>query len=706
MRSVLQKNRIWVVALVLLFLHGICYMRQCESNELSQKYDTKPVSQEEYQSTWNEIENEIQIKQTFSIFSEDSLFAKRNLEKQENDFAKGQHIEVKSGNNKMFLGIIADTTLPLCMAVFMCYMVLQFQRERECGVWTVVHTLKYGRGNLAAKRCAFLLLGIAGFGMALYGQTILIAWKYFGGNVLWSRAIQSVSLFQKLPYPISLGELLAGCVLAQILGMYTIGVCLFLIFSAWRHRLFAYLTTGILIGAEWLLTLLPEQSPFVLAKYWNLYQFANMGQIMLSYRNLPLPMGKITGVIPFCIGSCLFTCIAGVVLSVYVNETLKPAFGTGRIMRKVLACTNAIRRVQMVLPQCGMELYKQLVGQKKWCVWAVFLVLCLPQPENQRIVYTEKQNLVNQFYTQFEGKELQDVSVQEYFKNQRRQNKKAEKIYADAVKSFQRNEISMDEYEEAGFQYKKNEVKQKAYRELQKENDRLLQVEKKTGQKMVYVNPMSFSRIFSNHQWKNQIKKAMLSMAVLLLLLYDVCSYEKRKGMFFGIRSTPEGLGILLRQKTWIAVGEAVLVWCVVNFSEWRTLLAPSVRAVWNAPAGSVKYLDDVSVSCSIGQICVATYGIRLVFCILFALMVLYLSGIFEGTTVMIVVLACLLLPTVGYYVGVPFMGKIAIGKCFVGYRYGNEKWYKLLLYMLALFLMCVGAVLRGIQKWYRRECE
>ena len=66
MRSVLQKNRIWVVALVLLFLHGICYMRQCESNELSQKYDTKPVSQEEYQSTWNEIENEIQIKQTFS----------------------------------------------------------------------------------------------------------------------------------------------------------------------------------------------------------------------------------------------------------------------------------------------------------------------------------------------------------------------------------------------------------------------------------------------------------------------------------------------------------------------------------------------------------------------------------------------------------------------------------------------------------------
>lgn len=702
-KRIAQKKGILIVIVALLFLHIFLLVRHINMPNMMYAIDSTQMTQKEYNASVQKREELAKQQAKFSIFAEDSSFAKISSEKERKDYADCKEICIEEGNNEVMTTLMSDTSLPYILCAFAFYLVLYFYRERDYGVWPIVYSTPRGRGKLAAKRCFILAFGIFLFGILLYFSSILTIVCILGGNVGWDRSIQSVAGFINIPQPISFWQLLIEAFGLHMIGAFCIGLVVFFIFSIWREKLFAYLTIIGVIFLEWIFMKLPLQSDLVLARYFNLYHFMDLRDVLLSYRNVAVPIIGIAGNLSFSLFTCLCTILVSIILVCFVNERQMPSYQENRIKKWCCRITAKLRILLSYLPLWGMECYKQLWGQRKWCVFVILFIICCRQQTSSMYVQSPEQEFVNQFYEQYEGS-IDDPETIKALNEIRLENRSIMDEYQVALSDLKKGKIAQNEFEKVSNCYGVKETQIKGYKILQSETKRLQKVGKRQNKTMHYVKQQDYETVFSRSYWNSHNKTAVLALLALVLFLFDSFSYENKVGMQTNLNSTPLGQLGILRMKVKLAVFYGSAVWGIVYISQWYYHFGENGLVGLQAPVQSLKCLQYVTWNCTILQFMVFLAVYQMMFCILVALLVLGISMLLKPVLSILFTVCMFVLPSVLYIMGVEVMGRFAICKCLVVYWYICDRWIKLAVYLFAIFSMLCLTLFLGNRKWKHKK--
>ena len=102
-----------------------------------------------------------------SVFSGQSGFSAKNIEKTDQDFPT--QVRLRLDNNLALEHLVSDQLGTSCLLVYVLAVVLAFLDERRRGLWTLIHAAPRGRAGLALCRAGILLLAAALGTLVIFG---------------------------------------------------------------------------------------------------------------------------------------------------------------------------------------------------------------------------------------------------------------------------------------------------------------------------------------------------------------------------------------------------------------------------------------------------------------------------------------------------------------------------------------------------------
>ena len=168
---------------------------------------------------------------TLSIFMDSSAgkFHAENVKKTDRDFPRSTDVSLTLTETAGLENFLQDGVLSVCILLWMLVTVLRLTEERRSSLRYLVFGSPRGRTWLALRRVGILGLSAA-LGTALLMLTGLVTDSLlYGGLGDLSAAAQSSEIFQNFPYPLTLRQVLWAYCLLKALGMWLMGLLLWLI---------------------------------------------------------------------------------------------------------------------------------------------------------------------------------------------------------------------------------------------------------------------------------------------------------------------------------------------------------------------------------------------------------------------------------------------------------------------------------------------
>lgn len=700
----IRKKQFWAVVVLLLISNLIFLGYRIQKEKDREVLSDRQITTQEFGEIVKNREEAYEQKAAFQIFSSDSSFAGKNIIKEQKDYKNSFKIQIKEGNNRVITAVISQHETAWLIFFFVFYLIIQFHREREGEMWYVMHSLPNGRGRLSVKRCGVIIFLSIVFNLSIYLTSFAFSSILLGGKVVWGRGIQSIEAFVTLPQAISILQFCLLFVVVHIFGCCCVGLFIFFIFSCCKEKLSAFLWCATIGMGEYLFTLLPLQSNLVIARIWNFFSFVDMTNYFITYRNIPIPFGGIMEMLPLCLITCGITGVLSFLGAIYVNHKIMPGRTESLVQKIFRKGLDYIRKVLSVLPNIGMELFKQIVSQKKWCVLVLLCVICF---------YTEKPILyfpsptevfLDEFYMKFSGT-VENEEVDTYLENVRKEIQEAQKNFKIAKEHLKKGIISLSEYENYAHAISGIEGKIEGYKWICKERMRLKNIQNSTGIAMKYVNPKGYEPLCHSDYWNEENKIALFAMFVLLLLLFDVGSYEKKIGMTPIICSTSKGRNMLFRNKMYVAVFYAIFSWILIyGFHLWNVSKTYGGFFEPFAPVQSLASLDGVAFHCSICQYFVLVYLWRLLILILVSFFILGISCLLSKLSTFCVVFGVAILPSILYCLGIEQMGLFSFSKILALLHYPGQKMGTYCFYVGVLLIGTFFSLLIGKRVCFTRS--
>lgn len=238
-----------------------------------------------YTAFRGQISQRAQQMQTVSIWGDANGYSNRNIRKTAADFEKLQ-VRLQPGSEEgiNWLGTVFWTDwLFLCMMLFLGVIVFKWEKAQDA--LGLPASCRNGRYRLGAAKVAAVLISGVCAAFILYGTDLLLAWKLYGYGPL-ERSVQSVSTFQNCGVGLTVGEYLICFFLGKQLALLSLSLlmCFFLM-----------IFPGILVPAGGLLAFMIAEyllrtkigihSPLRILRYWNLFTFTDIYELVRNYRN-------------------------------------------------------------------------------------------------------------------------------------------------------------------------------------------------------------------------------------------------------------------------------------------------------------------------------------------------------------------------------------------------------------------------------------
>lgn len=174
---------------------------------------------------------------TLSIFMDSSAgkFHAENVKKTDRDFPRSADVSLTLTETAGLENFLQDSVVSVCILLWMLVTVLRLTEERRSSLRYLVFGSPRGRTWLALRRVGILGLSAA-LGTALLMLTGLVTDSLlYGGLGDLSAAAQSSEIFQNFPYPLTLRQVLWAYYLLKTLGMWLMGLLLWLILQLIHH---------------------------------------------------------------------------------------------------------------------------------------------------------------------------------------------------------------------------------------------------------------------------------------------------------------------------------------------------------------------------------------------------------------------------------------------------------------------------------------
>lgn len=326
--------------------------------------------QEEYRevlgfySFVDDVEDRSRNLLSFSIFSKEGSFSKRNIEKTAEDFAgmRGVEAEPQDGAGLERMQNFPLTDVLLLVAVGMLSFQI-FGTEGRSGMQKLLNTTVRGGKKLRLVKVSTVSICIILYVLALYGSNM---WQTgtFVGLPDAGAEIHGIMEFRNIPFPCKAGEYLLLTLLWKAAAACAAGM----LFQAVIYRMNGAKAAWIILGAGTALSFLcwfylPANPVMKTFRYLNLIGIFDTGEIIGNYQNLNLftyPVQlRIAAVV---LAVLVFILCAGMTVLLPPSEFRMPERRRKRTVRRK-------SRDSIFFYEC----YKNLSKQKAWLVFAVLL---------------------------------------------------------------------------------------------------------------------------------------------------------------------------------------------------------------------------------------------------------------------------------------------------------------------------------------------
>lgn len=572
--------------------------------------------------------------EVLSIFSQEASFSGQNIAKTDIDFPKSVPLSLDND-----LAITVFATDQLCcysMLAFMMVVVLEFLEERKRGLWSLVHGASQGRHLLALHRAAILLALSIGATAVLYGGKLFGLSIHYGGLGNLSRTIQSLSIFQDVPWVMSVRQFLILYFLLHMAGIWLVGLILWALLQAVNHLPLSITVASVFLATEYTaFRLIPDSYTIVFLRYVNIFAVVDIPTVALHYLNLDLFSRPVQG---FLLSAELILPLtaAMVILNLALAEWKKPVSRQNTLLVAIHRLRIPFSRLVGKLRLFGFECFKLLWMQKGAAVLLAlgffsFSLMDVP-PVDSSMYDTQIAGLAAYMQGPITEGTLAQID---------------EKI-ADYETWATNDSLA---YQLDILHQLRNKV-----------NDSL-----SAGDGLWLINQAGASALMNQNNVANYPRNlALILLLAVCMLLPGFFSSERQNRMCSLLRSVPMGRGVLWRKKMGSAYLTAVLAYALFEAGELYRLFSTYGPLPLRAPIQSVEYFTKSALPLSIGGGLIFFLLLRLLAFLLAATVVLTLSLLSKQTNrAMLLSAGVLLLPACLQYIGIEVLNPLSFAKLF-----------------------------------------
>lgn len=582
----------------------------------------KQVKYRDYYPRYLEkIQREAKQQRSVSIFAKPGTVAYENTQKTAREFAamSGEGLDI--GHDLAVTAVFDDQLVDFSILILLGFVCALFLAERKRGLWDMVHAAKGGRVRLAVKR-AGILLAASWIGTAvLLGGRILVSGILYDGLGEWGRKLQAIEYFYNVPYAMTVGQFWLFYLAVKAMGSFMIALLLWLILSSFSQLSLAVVAAALILGLEYGLTFLVPSSALVLLRYVNIFSFISYINVFVTYLNLPVMGGLITGS-RLVLWTLLPLCAVFLGGNLLVAQKKYPVARTNRILSWANGLARSREKIRRGRPLLLWEGRKLLIKRLGILVLAAMVIWAYRADAPVRLSSNPMQEALTDFYARkYAGPKTDDV-------------------------------MRAMEEDLAGLTAPENAAAL----------GNLIAKLKASGQEWI-VPTKPYEAIWSNNLGNYHRSTALIALLFLVLLLYPLDSQERQADMEVLLRTAPGGRRKLWRSKTVLCVLGAVLVWLVIYGAElWHTAHVYGPLRVTEAPMSVLPDFQDRQMSLGAGL--ALYYALKLLVLLAAAFVIRFLSSLAANNrNALLLNMLVLILPAILVTLGVEAVSPISFLK-------------------------------------------
>lgn len=550
----------------------------------------------EYPEYIKTISENAENMKSVSIFSDPNSFSYRNIIKTVEDFSKIHITELSLANDLAVNALFTDSISDYSILAYIIFIVLLMIQERKKGLWPLVYAYPEGRARLAIKRVAILLVCSVIATVFLVGSRFLTAAIVYRGFGDMSRPIQSMSLFQGVSQPFTVGGFILNFFLFKIIGTWVISLILYFMMLAISNTSLAVAVTSLFLGTEYtLFALIPDSYAIAVLRFINIFALINYNRIYMRYLNININEYPVNGQ----------------TLTTYMIPVAMILFATGCIIihhkKKPFSTPNPLLKLydKILKLRAGLsdrfrlffaELHKTLWIQKGAFVIIVLLLWAIFASEAPPLNVSEYDGNLVYFENMFTGEVTEETLT---------------KIDEETVIAYE--ELAKESlYGATKVQYL-SMIKAEALA--------------KKGTGLWIMDSTIYDALLNRNVEGYQRKTGLIAILFTTVMTAGIFAYEHQQKMKYLLCSTDRGRTILVRNKTLIACIMTCAVWLIVYGFEIRNAVKiyGSLHSL-SAPVQS--FMSEFPYKMSVLSFLILIYLLRLLVLLSMTFMILLLSNL------------------------------------------------------------------------------
>lgn len=586
----------------------------------------------EYPEYLNMMSENAENMKTVSIFSDPNSFSYRNIIKTVDDFSSIHITEIALDNDLAINALFTDSISDYSILAYMMVIVLLLIQERKKGLWPLIYAYPEGRSVLAAKRVFILLISSAIATVFLIGGRFLTAGIAYDGFGDMSRPIQSMSIFQGVSQPFTVGTFLINFFVFKIIGTWVISLIIYLMMLAISNTSLGVAVTALFLGTEYtLFALIPDSYAIAVLRFVNIFAMISYNRIYMRYLNINISSYPVNGstLTTYMIPTALVIFAAG---SIIIHHRKKP-FSTPNPLLKLYDRVLILRaRFADRFRLFFTELHKILWIQKGIFVISVLLLWAIFISSYPPINRSEYDGTLVYFENMFTGEVTDDT----------------------LLKIDEQLEIAYDEAARGSM----NGATKIQYLSVIK-----TEAQAKKGTGLWIMDSTAYDALMNMNIDGYQRKTGIIAILFTSVMIAGVFAYEHQQKMKYLLCSADKGRKVLWRKKTVSACILTTVVWLIIyGFEILNTIEVYGSLHSLSAPIQSI--MSEFPFGISILSYLVLMYLLRLFVLLTLSFMVLLVSNLCSKVnTAVIASLAIFSLPAAIAIMGGKIMEYFSIVK-------------------------------------------
>ena len=578
-----------------------------------------------------------------SVFSGQSGFSAKNIEKTDRDFPT--QVRLRLDNNLALEHLVSDQLGTSCLLVYVLAVVLAFLDERRRGLWTLIHAAPRGRAGLALCRAGILLLAAALGTLVIFGGKFVAISLRCGGWGDLSRTVQSSPAFRNCPDVMTVGAFLRRFFFLKVVGAWLAGLIVWAILQGVHHLPLAIAAAAVLLGAEYgCYRLIPDSYSLVILRYANLFALVDLPALSLHYLNVNLFGEPVRGTM-LTLGLMPPLALLALGANLLIAARKKPVSRENPVLSLLDRLRRPVSRLVGRLGLLGQELYKLLWLQKGLAVLLAVGVFCFAALEAP---YPD---------TELYNTRLAGLSAS-----------MAGPITQDTLASIDEKLTTYAAWDQTEAVRAQTEL----LRELK------VKVKASLAQKdgawlIAQAGPAALMSRQSTAQGR---KNGLILLLALCLLLSGLFAAEPQNRITLLLRGSPGGRGRLLRTKLLAALVATGLLWLLFSLGELRAIVATYGPLPLRAPLCSMDCFAAWPAGISLGAGVLGYLLLRLLGLLAAAMGVLLISALCTRiNTAMLAACAALVLPAALSYMGLGLFDSLSAARLLSPMACGPWTW-------------------------------